>query len=181
MLIISFQGFSQSFYHAGGVGLSSIIYHQTYKTAFVDADESGSTGIPGFVYNPFLSFDVNRKTAFNIAAYPMLGFNLNSRSGGSLGFELPVVGELFFGDVTDAGGFAGLGFAFGAAADEYWSGSILGPQLSGGAQFEVQQNLVKLRAAFTIGLNKEGNTPDITYSKDSRNMLSLQLLYLFGQ
>ncbi|MGB1037328.1 MAG: hypothetical protein ACPGYY_01695 [Bacteroidia bacterium] len=172
---------AQDFYHSAGVGLSSIMYNQEYTTPLTHSSYSGSTATPGFVYNPTLSFEINRKMSFNLAAYPMLGFSVNSREGSSFGIELPVAGELFFGDMDDIGGFIGAGFAFGSSADDYWSGSILGPQLSAGGQLEIQGSVIKGRIGYTIGLNESPEESGIVYTTDKRNMLSLSLLYPLGQ
>lgn len=180
--IVSFGStLAQDFYHSAGVGISSILYSQEYTTPLTNPSYTGSTATPGLVYNPSLSFEINRNMSFNLAAYPMLGFALSSREGSSFGLELPVAGELFFGDMDDIGGFFGAGFAFGSSADDNWSGSVIGPQFSAGGQLDIQGSIVKGRIGYTIGLNESPEESGIVYTVDKRNMLSLSLLYPLGQ
>lgn len=177
LLAFNFKLIAQDFYHSGGGGIMSLLYNQVSNGG---GSVTGGTGDVGFQYNPSLSFDVNRNMQFNIASYPFVGFSLNSRVGGSLSAEVPLVAELNFGDMDDSGGFVGLGLNYGFSADEDFSGWTAGPQISGGGQFEIYGTLAKVRAAFTIGLIKASD-PDNFYEKNRLGILSLTALYPLGQ
>jgi len=171
---------AQDFYHGGGGGILSIMYHQVYTIPGVmDADFQGSTLNYGFTYNPFLNFEIDRSKSLNVASYPFLGFSFNSREGGTLGIEIPVVAELFIGDIEDQGGFVGVGINWAKAADDDFNGSLFGPQISGGGQFYFKDNLIKARLAYTIGVSSSKEL-DIEYTKNTANALSILLIYPFG-
>lgn len=162
--------FSQDYFHAGGAGFYSIIFQSTLEdpTGLLgDQDYSYSAGSGGVFYKSTLAWDIDRHTMFGLSAYPFLGFDFSasSRGGssGSLVFELPILAEYYIGEPDDDHCFfVGAGGAFGHATSVN-SGSIFGPQLGLGGQFEVDRNLVGARLSFTYGLNGEGDDTRMAY------------------
>ena len=172
---------AQDFYHNIGIGYMAVLYNQEYSISGSTGSYSGGAGGPGLVYNPMLAFDMSGSSSFVLAAYPLLGFALSSVEGASaLAAELPIAAELFFGDLDDMGGFVGLGFNMGFAADGYYSGGTGGPQISGGGQLYIADQLLKARIGYTLGVIKD-SSDSAGFTKDSRSIISLGLLYQLGQ
>lgn len=182
---------AQDYYQGIGAqvnyGIFSLSYSDTYQ------NYSGTTGaaVPGIFYKASLAFDISRSTNFAISSYPFVGLNanFNSMSGasGSFGAELPILGEIYFGDLDDPCFFMGAGFSAAyLASSDVWGGAsagpILGPQVDIGGQFEFQGRMVGLRAAYTYGLNNTRNVAsDVNITKDTRWMLGLGAYYVLGQ
>lgn len=148
--------YAQGYYHGVGLAANYGIY------------DGGVAAVPGVLYKASYAISENGPS-FAVSAYPYLGFNLNSREGGSLGFELPVLGEAYFGDLDDRCFFAGLGFSYAFIAESgsstefadgttYSSGSIggpvMGPQIGLGGQFNLKDRLLGIRVSYTYGINK---------------------------
>jgi len=105
---------------------------------------------------------------------------LNSRTGGSgtFGYELPINGEYYFGDMDDRNFFVGAGFnLMGVKNSEGYGGSIIGPQFALGGQFEFKDQLLGIRFGYTLGLNKPKYL--LPSDKFSKHGLSLSLTRMF--
>lgn len=174
---------AQDYYHGFGGGVNYGIFTLKYTSSSNTYSGTSALAIPGVMYKSSFSFG----DAFAVSAYPFLGlyFSGSSRGGGSGGFgcSLPINAEFHAGDLDDACFFAGGGFNYTfLAASGAGSGSIIGPEIALGGQFDFRDRLVGLRVALTFGLNKSGiDDPDITVQKDSRMLISLGAYYVLGQ
>lgn len=175
LLTASFSN-AQDYYHGLGVqGLMGLYVQGTSSSSsFVGAF------VPGVVYKASLGFEINRKSNFAVSSYPFVGFYFNSQVGGYLGVQLPVLAEIYFGDMDDRNFYIGAGGAWGFIAQGGEGGSIVGPQLGMGGQFEFRDQLIGLRASYTYGLNKT-KTEGVTYTRDSKSMISVGVYYPLGQ
>ena len=175
---VSTYSFGQDYYH--GIGVQMDI--ATFKLESNDSDPSTTNAsVPGLFYKATLALSDN----FAISAYPFIGLsgNFNSQTGGngSIGFQLPINAELYFGDIDESCFFIGAGFALAAlGSTDSGGGAVIGPQVALGGQFEIKDQLIGLRAAFALGLNKEDTFDGFEYTKDSRNLISLGVYYMFG-
>ncbi len=182
---------AQDYFHGVGAQVNYGLFRLDYTSSTVNSSDLVLASVPGIVYKASLGFEINNSLNFAVSSYPFIGFNLslNSQSGGvgSFGAELPVLGELYIGDLDDGCFFigAGLSAAFLAASD-VWGGAaagpILGPQFDIGGQFNLRNRLVGIRLAYTYGLNNTRNVPsDITINTDKRSMVALGGYYVIGQ
>ena len=174
---------AQDYYH----GIGGQLNYGIFRTIGTEGN-SGSleaAAVPGIVYKATLGFDISRSLSFAVSAYPFLGASgsFNSQSGGnlSIGAELPVLGELYFGEIDDACFIMGAGFSAAfLGSSGYGSGTIIGPQLAIGGQFPVRDRLIGLRVAYTYGMNGKGDLPT-GISKSKRSMFNFGFYYLLGQ
>jgi len=183
LAILSNYTNAQEYRHGLGAQLTTGIFNSVYENEYGQVwDEPEFAYVPGAVYKASVAFDINRDLSFSVAAYPFLGLNRNSLTGGYFGFELPILGEFFFGDIDDFGVFLGTGFNYGIIAHSgYGSGQIFGPTFDGGLQFPLREQIVELKLGYTLGLNNElSKFPDLTVTKDSRSIFSVGLLYMIG-
>jgi hypothetical protein len=170
----TFYAKSQEFYNAVGGTLFGIIYDLSSD----NFSTSGSSIVPGVTYKGTLGFEINRSTNFGITVQPSLGLGgeFNSQSGASqdayFGFQLPITGEVYFGDIDDKSFHIGAGIDY-----KYVNGlALFGPTVGLGGQFEVKDRLIGLRGFYTLGLNSES---DVYTVRDSRNGLNLALYFVF--
>ncbi|MDB3907001.1 hypothetical protein N9355_05990 [Crocinitomicaceae bacterium] len=169
---------AQDYYH--GLG------GQINYGLFVSQGSTIGAYVPGFVYKATLGFDGGRGPSFGLSAYPFAGLSFNTAAGSSLGAELPIVGEVHFREFDDRDFFIGAGFSasFTAGDGDFGGGggSILGPQLSLGGQFEAAGRLLGLRFAYTYGVNRNKTTDLLgVESLTKKSLFSLGAYYLFGQ
>ncbi|MEY4522923.1 MAG: hypothetical protein RIT10_2108 [Bacteroidota bacterium] len=186
---------AQEYFH--GIGAQALIgiYSYDYDYTFFDGSgissgsESGFSiaSVPSIFYKATLGFELPRHSNFAVSAYPSLGFNLNSQTGGSLGYQFPIMAEYYMGDIDDANFNIGLGFSYGYASststaefgDSYVSpviGAVVGPTLGLGGQFEMSDRLLGVRGSFTYGIN---STPGFT--RDTKFLMTIGVYYPFGQ
>ncbi len=186
---------AQEYFH--GIGAQALIGIYSYEYDYTFFDGSGiSTGsesglslasVPSIFYKATLGFELSRKTNFAISAYPSLGFNLNSQTGGALGYQFPIMAEYYMGDIDDENFNIGLGFSYGFASStstaDFGSGfsapvigAVVGPTLGLGGQFELSDRLLGIRGSFTYGVN---STPG--YSRDNKFLMTIGVYYPFGQ
>lgn len=180
-VLFSSNIYSQEFYHGVGGQIDVGYFTLEYSTPGEDYSETVSPYVPGLFYKATLAFN----DKFAISAYPFLGFSgsFNSRSGssGSVGIQLPVVAEMYFGEMDDACFFAGAGFAYASlGSTDDGGGSAVGPQISIGGQFAFKDRLVGLRAAYTHGLNSTDEISGVEYTKDTQAVISLGAYYVLG-
>lgn len=181
-LFLATLSFSQDYYHGIGAQADIGIFNLAFTSTDLDYDETLNPAVPGLFYKATLAFT----DQFAVSAYPFVGFSgsFNSRTGasGSLGIQLPVVAEFYMGDIDDSCFFVGAGMAFGSlGSSEFGSGSVFGPQISLGGQFELSRRLIGLRAAYTHGINKSDPIDGIEFTKDTHTLISLGIYYLLGQ
>lgn len=177
LAFMSFGGQAQDYYH----GLGGQINYALFKSP----NSTIGAYVPGFCYKATLGFENRRGPSFAVSAYPFAGLSINTASGNSLGAELPVLGEIHFGEFDDRNFFLGLGVSASfTAGDGYYGGgggSIIGPQLTIGGQFEAGGRLLGLRGAYTYGANR-GKTIDQLGEevKINKTLISLGIYYLFN-
>jgi hypothetical protein len=163
---------AQDYYH--GIGVQAL-----YGIYTSDGNFEGVT-IPSVMYKATLGFEISRHSSFAVSSYPSLGFNLSTAGGNSLGFQLPILAEMYLGDVDDRNFHFGLGFAYGTVARDGSGGAVMGPTLGLGGQFEFKDNLVGVRASYTYGLNKDAEIKALGLT-ESRSMVGVSVYYLLGQ
>lgn len=180
VLAVGFNAKSQEYYHGAGVGFMMGFFNQEYTTPYSDVSENMAAFVPGVTYKATLAFEMNRSSSLGITAAPFLGFFLSSAGGSYLGYQLPIMAEYVLGDLDDRCFYFGGGFNYGFIADGFTGGTVVGPILGLGGQFEFRDQLIGLRGGYTIGVNKEKNVPAGTvYQRDSRSALTLTAYYVF--
>lgn len=69
--------------------------------------------------------------------------------------EIPILAEVFFGDVDYAGAFFGLGASYTySKIPGFGDGTVFGPQIEDGAQFPLNDQIFAAKLSYTYGLNK---------------------------
>ncbi|MDB4088978.1 hypothetical protein N9544_05065 [Flavobacteriales bacterium] len=189
--LIGFGGISQDYFHK--LGLSINLYGEREISTSGETGSSFTGLMPMVTYQAGLNFEIGDILYFSPTAYPALGsgiLSVNGAYGGDLfAFNLPIVAELFIGEDREYfGGFIGAGFDY-----SYYSsiGSIMGPQFSGGLNFNFEdtflenyfgESAVTLRFSYTIPINKPDQT-DLGTNVDRREFMPnyhIQLLYDLG-
>jgi len=169
----------QEYFHA--FGLQANFGYTSVKTETTSS--STLVFVPGVIYKASLAFEINRDMNFAISAYPFLGMmgSLNSQSGASsgtsIGAELPILGEVYFGDLDDPCFFVGAGASASVIRSTGGSSTVVGPQIELGGQFEYRDRMIGARLAYTYGLNT--NSEDVTVS-ESRSMINVGIYYPLG-
>lgn len=177
-LMISNFSYSQDFHHGFGAQLDYGIFTLEYTSPTSEFSDTSTPFVPGIFYKASLSFS----DKFAISAYPFLGLSgsVNSREGGSLsvGVQLPVVAELYFGDIDNTCFFLGAGLSYASlGSSDFGSGKAFGPQFSIGGQVDILRRLVGVRLATTFGLNSTDKMPNLEYTKDTHTVISLGTYY----
>lgn len=185
---MSFFTHAQEYYH--GLGLSYLYYigSTSYDAPGLTYDGVNVGGVPGITYKATLAFEAGKQSYFAISSYPTLGISFSSGGGSnSLGYQLPLLAEFYTSSPDEPGFVGGAGFSYGfAASDSFDSfgpsgGSVFGPMLSAGGQFDVKDKLIGVRGAYTYGLNKiKGLPAETTVIRDSKSMITLGVYYVFG-
>ncbi len=171
---------SQDYYQAGGYA-QSIGYFRYQATLTT-----------GYLYDrigvPFTSSAMYKATfAFNdhlaVSAYPSVGLSIEFNDYYdyySFGMEMPVVGELFIGDLDDYSFIVGAGLSAAYMRTNDFGGFVFGPHLGIGGQFYYLNNLVGLRLSYTHGMNRTKiDQPVETVLEDSRKIFTLSVYYPF--
>jgi hypothetical protein len=137
---------------------------------------------PAIMYKATLGFDLSENKFFAVSAYPCFGLNYQSngyQSSTYIGYQLPILGEIYLGDIDDINFNAGLGFSYGSISYDESKNTVIGPVFNIGGQFYFRESLVGVRASYTLGLNKGVEVG--SYSTQSPSMFGVGLYYLFGQ
>lgn len=174
--------YAQDYYHGLGGQIDMGFFSLEYTTDISNFSETSNPTVPGIFYKATLALT----DQFAISAYPFVGFSgsANSRTGatGSVGIQLPVLAEMYFGDFDDVCFFAGAGLAFGSlGSSDFGSGTVLGPQFSIGGQLDLGGRLIGIRGAYTYGVNKSDAIENVEFTKDTHALVSLGVYYLLGQ
>ncbi len=167
--------YSQGYYHGFGAQFNYGIFSQ--ESTF--SSSTSTPSVPGVFYKATYAFSEK----FAVSAYPFIGFSgsASSRNGttGSVGIQLPIVAELYFGEIDASNFFLGAGFSYASiGSTDFGSGKVFGPQISAGGQFELVGRLLGVRAGYSFGLNKTDGIIEST--KDSHNVISVGVYYLLG-
>jgi len=173
----------QEYYHAFGLQANVGFQSKKSEVAGVSSEVSQVLFVPGLFYKATLAFEINRDMSFAVSAYPFIGMmgSLNSQSGASsgtsIGIELPILGELYFGDLDDPCFFVGAGINFSAIRSTYGATTVVGPQIELGGQFEFRDQIIGARLAYTYGLNNGTDNPNITISN---SIINVGIFYPIG-
>ena len=179
-LFLGLNSYAQDYYHAAGVSYNIFMQNLEYSNQYENFSGSESFGAVMFYYKATLAFEMSRSTNFAISAYPGAGGYFNSQTGGYLAYQLPVMGEIYFGDVDDVNFNLGLGFTQSGLLSGGHFG-VTGPVVSLGGSFEYNRNIIGIRGYFTPGLNKtKGFAEGTEVSRDSRMLFGIGVHYLFG-
>jgi len=169
----------QEYFHAFGLQANLGLSSKTTPTT----SDFNLVFVPGVIYKASLAFEINRDMNFAISAYPFIGAmgSFNSQqgasSGTSIGAELPVLGEIYFGDLDDPCFFIGAGLSASVIRSTSGSSTVVGPQIEVGGQFEFRDQMIGARLAYTYGLNGGSDDPTIS---ESNNMVNVGIFYPIG-
>lgn len=183
-LFLGLNSYAQDYYHAIGAAYNIGLYNLSYTSVSqnIDLGITSTLGCPMIVYKATLAFELSRSSSFAVTAYPGVGGFISSQSGSYVGYQLPVLGEMYFGDVDDANFNFGAGFFYGGILADGSGGAIMGPQASIGGQFEFRDNLIGLRGYYTYGVNKSRDLPsDAENVTDTKSLFGVSVHYLLGQ
>ena len=185
MVGLSKLSWSQEYKHGLGAQVNFGLFNQQYNVPGV-GDFSDIYGVPvgGFLYRASLAFDMGGAT-FCATTYPFLGFSYSSSTLGgasiAIGAELPILAEIYLGDADELCGFVGAGWTFAfLGSSGFGAGSIVGPEFDLGVQFPFFGQVIQLKGAFALGVNKGNIDPTYTYTKNSKMMFSFGGVYRFG-
>jgi hypothetical protein len=182
VLAVAGRSVAQDYYHGLGIQYNMGLFNYSYDAPGINYGFSGALGVPGIVYKSSLAFEVNRSSNIAISAYPFLGLMISNVYGSYIGAELPVLAEYVIGDLDDQCFFLGAGIAFSYLNTGGDGGSIVGPQVGIGGQFEFRDRMIGLRGSYTYGLNKPGKyiPTDATRYDDSKMMIGFSIYYPLG-
>ncbi len=185
LIFMSGNGFSQGYKHGFGPQFDLFGFRESFTSPAGSFNNVGRSVIAGVSYKASYGFNLNPRgtVIFSVTSYPFAGFRLTGEGTGSLGAEIPLLGEFFFGDIDYLGLFIGAGGSYGITTTTgFGNGNVVGIQLDGGLQFPIGESVALLKAAFTFGLNDPSIAlfPDRVYSKSERNIFSVGINYIFG-
>lgn len=175
---------AQDYYH--GIGAQALFGSYGIKGDLLGqpVDETEYKLVPSIMYKATLGFELSRRKHFAVSAYPCIGFNYESNEFGSssyFGYQLPILGELYLGDIDDQNFNIGLGLSYGSISyDAESNGSVFGPIINVGGQLEVKDQLLGFRASYTYGLNSDADIKALGLT-ESRSMIGLSVYYVLGQ
>lgn len=182
LLLTSGSSFAQDYYHGIGAAGHMLFLKESYTNEVGSSSYTGLTSVPLIFYKSTLGFDISRKSNFGISAYPGLGFFVSTQTGGYAGFQLPIVGEYYIGDIDDACFFFGGGFDInGSFRSDAAGGIVMGPHVDLGGQFEFRDQLIGLRLGYTYGVNKPDVPSGATDYKATRMTFNIGAYYVIGQ
>lgn len=182
LLLSTGSSFAQDYYHGIGGAGHMLYLKESYTNENGSGSYSGISGVPLIVYKATLGFDISRKSNFGISAYPGAGFFVNTQTGGYAGFQLPIVGEYYMGDIDDACFYFGGGFDVnGTFTSGSTGGIVMGPHVDLGGQFEFRDQLIGLRLGYTYGINKPKTPIGVTDYKATKMTINIGAYYVIGQ
>lgn len=181
-LVMGFSAKAQDYYQGVGIGWNIGLYHLSYQSPGENYSGTSTLGVPLAFYKATLGFEISRKSNFGISAYPGIGGFISTQYGSQVAVQLPILAEMYFGDIDDRNFNVGAGFAYSGIFVDGDGGSVLGPQLSVGGQFEFRDQLIGLRGYYTLGINKSKFIPDnATDVTDRKSMFGVAIHYVLGQ
>ena len=170
---------AQDYYH--GIGIQANIGLFSAQVNASDPLDKDRIGLPGAFYKATLAFEIDRSLNFAVSTYPLIGMSgsyntqTGASPGASLGFELPLLAEVYFGDIEENCFFVGAGFSASFMTSTYGSGSIIGPQAELGGKFMIVDLEIGLRATYTLGVNTPGFAK--SYEKYGNNQFAIGFFY----
>lgn len=190
LLLISGSSFSQGYYHGLGFNISLNNYRFIYDDPIYGRiDNSRLNLLPSLVYKASYGIILNSDCYFAASAYPAIGAmyssSSNSQSGQTtssyFGYDLPILGELYFGNLDDFAFHLGAGYDISSFRQNGIGRMTHGPQLSFGGQIFFRDQLYHIRFFYTKGLNKTKDIPSgVDVITDQRNYFGGSLIYMFG-
>ncbi len=183
--LFSNHNFSQKFSFGTGFQLNTGIFTTTFQTTLDNYSEFVLAPVPGFLYKASYEIEIKNQTNIAITTYPFIGLGLNNGYNiNSFDLELPILAELYFGDIKEPAFYTGAGFSASYLNSEIGaesSGIVLGPQLEFGGQFfGFNGQLISIRLTYTAGISNVFRTnPEPNVVKEKRNMLGVGMLYNF--
>jgi hypothetical protein len=128
--------------------------HSVGATIYASGEASGITG----TWSPRLNLlKVGEDGALSAGTHFSLGGSVNSRTGGSISFDFPIMAEINMGHAATKeskgsfGYFAGIGYGFSALTSDVAVQSTSGPVIDAGIRFLIaEKNSVGLRVSYLI-------------------------------
>lgn len=173
---------AQVFKQGVGLQLDVISFKESYTTIGGLYLPVRNVAAPGILYKGSLNFALSRTTTFAVSAYPFVGLGPKDSGKPRIVAEIPLVAELFFGDLDYFGGFIGAGGSFAySKIPDYGNGIVVGPHIVGGLQFPLNDRVLAAKMSYTYGVNDPSIAayPNRVYSKSERGIFSIGLLYMF--
>ncbi len=181
-LSLSFSASSQVYKQGVGLQLNVISFKESYTSVDGLSLPVRNTPVPGILYKGSLGFSLSRTTTLSITTYPFIGLGPKDSGKPRIVAEIPLLAEVFFGDVDYFGGFIGLGASYTySTIPGYGDGTVFGPQIEGGLQFSLNESVLAAKLSYTYGLNDPSIKayPDRTYLKSERGIFGVGLIYMF--
>ena len=149
---------AQKYYHGVGVNVDQQYYELEYRARGTEFEITSKLFLPGIFYKSTLALT----DRFAISAYPFVGVYFASNSPtlalGTIGLQIPIIAEYYFaGSIEGQCYFGGLGMTYSFIIDEgdpMGHGTVVGPQLSIGGQFDLGGRIVGLRGGLAYALNR---------------------------
>ncbi len=182
LLLAAFTSNAQVFKQGVGLQLDVLSFKESYTTTSGLYFPVRNVAAPGILYKASLNFALSHTTTFAISSYPFIGLGPKDAGKPRIVADLPIVAELFFGDLDYFGGFIGAGGSFSyTKIPEFGNGIVVGPQLVGGLQFPINDQVLAAKMSYTYGLNDPSIAayPNRVYNKTERGVFSIGVLYMF--
>jgi hypothetical protein len=183
LFLIGFLGAkAQDYYQSAGGGVINALHSYSFQEKSSGLFDEGSDmgSVPGIYYKATFGFEASRNTNFAISAMPFLGLYLSSQYGGFIGFDLPVYGEFYIGDIDDQHFYLQGGFSYSFVGADYFAGSIIGPRVGLGGQIDINRNLYSVHLSLAYGLNKSDVNSGWNTINDNRYLLNISFGYMFN-
>ncbi|MFT5820507.1 MAG: hypothetical protein ACI8ZM_001750 [Crocinitomix sp.] len=170
---------AQKYTHGIGLNYNLSFFNSAYNTSQLSYTGTSQIGIPGITYKASLDFDLSENKQFSIVSYPFVGFMTNSDYGNYKGFEIPLLGELYFGNTTSSRSFIGVGATYSYLSAKTAT-TIIGPKIIAGFQFKIKEKTLSFNLGYALGLNKRKTSDDFNYTTDRKSLMSFSAIYFFN-
>ena len=150
---------SQEYYQGVGgqgiIGISDYLYRNasTLDTSY----GGGAYGIFGFYYQASLVFDAGFDNQLAISAYPFVGLSLNS-----VGYEIPLLAEFYFGEIDDYNFHFGAGYTYCQIFDYGTNNILFGPLFEVGGMFPFRMETMGLKLNFAFDPDIKDRTKELS-------------------
>lgn len=181
-LIAVNQSHSQVYKQGVGLQMNVISFKEAYTSVGGLSLPVRNTPVVGILYKGVLGFALSQNLTLSVTSYPFIGLGPKDAAKPKIVAEIPILAEAFFGDVDYFGGFVGLGGSFTySTIPNYGNGLVIGPQIVGGIQFPLGNQVLAAKMSYVFGLNKPSIDayPWRTYSKAERGVFGIGLVYMF--
>lgn len=181
-MLVSFGASGQVYKQGVGLQLDVVSFKESYTSVTGLSLPVRNTAVPGILYKGSLGFALSHNTTLSITTYPFIGLGPKDAGKPKIVAEIPLLAEVFFGDVDYFGGFIGLGASYTyTTIPGFGDGTVFGPQIEGGLQFPLNDMVLAAKLSYTYGLNDPSISayPERTYSKAERGIFAIGLTYMF--